>query len=298
MSHPLLSPFNHSMFSSLVFSSPLSQGWLQSGVVTLLLMFGIWGEGSLVHAEAEQPPYVSAPASAPAIDESAVKQRIRASLPDNEVVGIEPSAISNLYQVDMRSGEIFYITQDAQYLLSGDLMKIVPGTGEEAGRLGVINLTEAHRSKKRTQLLTTLQKRHLITYPAKGKVRGELFAFTDTDCIYCRKFHDEIPKLTAMGFEVSYLAWPRAGVHSSTGKDMVNIWCAKDSQKAMDKAKGGARVAGVKGDVKRCEKIVGAHRVLGEQLGVRGTPAVFLRDGRQIGGYLRAEQVAQYFQKQ
>jgi thiol:disulfide interchange protein DsbC len=41
-----------------------------------------------------------------------------------------------------------------------------------------------------------------------------------------------------------------------------------------------------------CENPVAAQYRLGQQLGVRGTPALFLEDGRYVPGYMPAQALA------
>jgi thiol:disulfide interchange protein DsbC len=65
---------------------------------------------------------------------------------------------------------------------------------------------------------------------------------------------------------------------------MEAVWCAKDRQTAITQAKLGQVV---KGD--NCGATpVGKQFELGENLGVKGTPAIFTRSGEYIGGYLPA----------
>ncbi len=222
----------------------------------------------------------------------AVKANIEARLPHQELQSVRPTLIDGLYQVELSDGEIMHMTEEGRYIVTGDLIEVVtPAQGKQA-RVGVINHTEEYRTQRRTQQLSQLDRSGVITYSAKGEKVGEVFAFTDTDCIYCRKFHAEIPKLNAMGVDVTYLAWPRAGVSSATGKEMVKIWCAKNQRRAMDQAKRGKRVTQSSADTKAaCAAVITEHMALGNQLGVRGTPALFLANGQQVGGYVQADEL-------
>jgi len=217
-----------------------------------------------------------------------IEADIRSKMPDGSVLEIKATPISNIYQVEMAGGELLHATQDGNYLLTGDILAVKPSA---TGEFSVSNLTEAYRGERRGRLIKNLDQAELITYPAKNKKIGDAYVFTDTDCGYCRKFHAEIPEMTAKGIAVHYLAWPRAGVSSKTGKTMVDIWCAKDRHKAMDSAKRGSRVSSTKEGVESCIETVSQQRKVGEQLGVRGTPAVYLEDGQQVGGYLKADQL-------
>src|SRR5690606_25103546 len=92
-----------------------------------------------------------------------------------------------------------------------------------------------------------------------------------------------------MGITVKYAAWPRAGLQSPGGQTLANVWCSKDRQDAMNKAKTSQDVP----VVASCNQNVIQDQInLGHQMGIQGTPAVFLKDGRQVGGYVPAPQLA------
>ena len=46
--------------------------------------------------------------------------------------------------------------------------------------------------------------------------RAVISVFTDIDCGFCRKLHKEVLNLNALGVEVRYLAFPRAGLDSKS----------------------------------------------------------------------------------
>jgi thiol:disulfide interchange protein DsbC len=76
---------------------------------------------------------------------------------------------------------------------------------------------------------------------------------------------------------------------------MEAVWCSKDRQDAMTRAKAGQPVEAPK----NCDGTpVRAQYELGEALGVRGTPAVFTDSGEQIGGYIPAERLLEVLKQQ
>ena len=98
---------------------------------------------------------------------------------------------------------------------------------------------------------------------------------------YCRKLHRDVPELNARGVSVRYLAFPRNGVDSAVGREMRQVWCAEDRQAAITAAKNRESVAAAS-----CNDPVARHYALGRQLGIRGTPAIYLENGRMLPGYL------------
>ena len=89
------------------------------------------------------------------------------------------------------------------------------------------------------------------------------------------------------GIEVSYLAYPRAGVGSSSYNKIVKAWCAKDKNNAMTRLKTGQSV-----DSPSCDNPVAEQYQLAVDLGIRGTPAIILENGQLISGYQPAASLA------
>ena len=216
-------------------------------------------------------------------EKAAITQKLQAILPNLQVKTIQTTPVKGLYQLEADNGMMLLVTPDGKYVISGDLLEI--------SNKGVANLTEAHRSQERKVAIKNLKDKDLVVFKAKGKEKGEVLVFTDTSCAYCRKFHSEVPELNAMGITVKYAAWPRYGLRSPAGQEMVNVWCSKDREDALTRAKNNEQVMPPAG--KTCDqKVIRDEINLGQRMGVQGTPAVFLSDGRQVGGYLPAAQLA------
>lgn len=211
---------------------------------------------------------------------SAVPAEIRAniakSFPDVKVDDVRASPMKGVYEVAM-GADIAYVSGDGRFLIAGDLYEIGTRT----------NLTEAGRQKARVQALAKLDEREMIVFKPQA-VKHTITVFTDVECGYCRKLHGEISQLNAMGVQVRYLAYPRAGPGTDDWRKMEAVWCSKDRKTAITDAKAGKEVK-----AEQCSAPVAKQFKLGEQLGVRGTPAIFTTDGDYIGGYLAPAQMVQ-----
>ena len=216
-------------------------------------------------------------------EKQAIIAKLEGTLPKMKVESLEPTPIKGLYQLETTSGELLLVSADGNYIISGDLHQL--------GDHGITNLTEKRRGSQRKEAMADLKDKDMVIFQAKGEQKGEVIVFTDTSCAYCRKFHSEVPQLNNMGITVKYVAWPRYGLQSPAGQTMVNVWCAKDRQDALTKAKSNEQVAAPAGV--QCDQNVIQNEInLGFKMGVQGTPAVFLTDGRQVGGYVPAAQLA------
>ena len=97
-----------------------------------------------------------------------------------------------------------------------------------------------------------------------------------------------MPKLNEMGIEVRYLAYPRAGVGSQSYQKIVSAWCSADRNTAITRLKARQTIPTL-----TCPNPVASQLDLGREVGVTGTPAIVLEDGRLLPGYMPAEQLAE-----
>jgi thiol:disulfide interchange protein DsbC len=200
------------------------------------------------------------------------KEELAAQLNGVEPSDITESPVEGIYQVALGSN-VAYITHDGRFILQGELYDT--RTSE--------NLTEKTRAKARVSLLSSVDNDSVIVFsPKDGEVKHTVTIFTDIDCGYCRQFHREIDKVNALGIEVRYLFYPRTGPDTESWAKAESVWCSKDRNTSLTRAKLGGNVPDATCD----EAPVGAHFDLGRQVGVRGTPALFSEDGELLGGYL------------
>ncbi len=209
-------------------------------------------------------------------DEAAVESAIKSLVPAAKIDSISESQVPNFYQVVLQ-GQVVYISADGKYLFQGSVFDIPNKT----------DLTEAAKAGLRRGALAAVGPERRIIFPAKNE-KYAVTVFTDIDCGYCRRMHGEMAEYNKRGISVEYLFFPRAGVGSEAYDKAVSVWCAADRNKAMDSAKSGGKL-----ESKTCDNPVAADYELGQQVGVSGTPAVYAKDGTQLGGYLPPEQLLQ-----
>ena len=94
-------------------------------------------------------------------------------------------------------------------------------------------------------------------------------------------------KLLELGIEVRYVAYPRGGERASSYQKMISVWCSDDRHKSLTQAKNGQNLP-----ERDCDSPVLEHYGLGNEIGISGTPALVLADGRVIPGYMEAERLA------
>jgi thiol:disulfide interchange protein DsbC len=215
-----------------------------------------------------------------AAGEKEIRAALAKAVPGLEITRVAPSEIKGMFLVESNNQQELYVNDDASFMIAGELY----GIGE--GKLA--NVSEKRKDGLRRQKMAEIRDDDRIVFPAVGETKAKVAVFTDIDCGYCRKLHNEVPRLNELGVEVSYLAYPRSGVGKSSYKKYVSAWCAKDRQQALTDAKSGKEIK-----TAECANPVADQFELGQQLGISGTPAIILQDGTLIPGYIEADRLAQ-----
>jgi thiol:disulfide interchange protein DsbC len=204
--------------------------------------------------------------------------RIRAALhkavPDMKPDKIVPAAIAGIYEVKY-GNEIYYVSDDGRFLIRGEVIDL------ERKK----NLTEDSRSAVRRVLIDSIDQSNMIIFSPK-KVKHDITVFTDVDCGYCRKMHQEIGELNNYGIEVRYLLFPRAGLNSQSYVKAQSVWCSSDRNTALTDAKLGKTLP-----EKKCANPIAKNVELADRIGLSGTPTLVLDNGEIISGYVAAEKL-------
>jgi thiol:disulfide interchange protein DsbC len=183
---------------------------------------------------------------------------------------IRKTPIAGLYEATLGS-TIIYITANGKHFILGEIYRTK----------NTENLTESRRNQMRMRAINAIDESEMVVFAPKRKTKYIVNVFTDVDCGYCAKFHKEVPLLNRAGVKVRYLAFPRAGKGSDTYNTMVSVWCADDQQKAMTDAKNRRKVKS-----KTCNHPIDKLYNLGQDVGVTGTPALVLSNGKLLPGYI------------
>ena len=179
----------------------------------------------------------------------------------------------------IRKGAIVaYISEDGRYLLQGDLIDL-----EENA-----NLSEQSRNDARVQMMSAVPNEQLIVF-SPDEVQHTVSVFTDIDCTFCRRLHSQIAQYMEQGIEVRYFLYPRNGPTSPSWAKAENVWCADDRNEALTAAKLDQEFP-----TRTCDaSIVSKHYLIGQDVGLRGTPAIVIGDGTLFSGYMPADQLKQ-----
>ena len=206
--------------------------------------------------------------------ESAIRQGFQARFPNATVESVARTPFAGIYEV-VFNGQIAYTDEKLNFVFFGNLVDV--RTGAER------NLTRERSAQLASQSLRKSSDNAIKRVRGNGK--RVLYTFEDPNCGFCRELQKEVMKLTDV--TVYTFLWPILSPDSVEKSKAV--WCSKDRAKAWDDlmSRGIAPQAGAK-----CDAPLEKNHELAQRFGIRGTPAIFLTDGRQVGsGYVPAAEL-------
>lgn len=208
--------------------------------------------------------------------EANARAAIKAIAPTMVIESVAPAAMPG-YQEVLVNGQVVYVSNDGRYLLQGSVLDMTTKT----------DLTEARKVKARQIALAKIPASQRISFPAKNE-KYKVMVFTDIDCGWCRKMHQQMAEYNKAGITVDYLFFPRAGLQGDAYTQAVAVWCSKDRRAAMTQAKAGQKLTGPT----NCKNPVADQFNLGMRLGVSGTPSIYASSGVDMRGYKPPQEMA------
>jgi thiol:disulfide interchange protein DsbC len=215
-------------------------------------------------APAEEDPFAKA------------KDALRKLAPEINFDDVRKAPLDGFVEIVL-GADILYVSEDGRYLVQGSVFDIDQRE----------DLTEVRRSGIRGEKLSKVADTDLLKYGPKA-ADHEVWVFTDIDCGYCRRLHQQMAEYNDLGIRVNYLMFPRGGIGSESYDKAVSVWCAEDPHRALTDAK-----AGEDPKPKQCDNPITSHFELGRDVGVTGTPAIITKTGVQLGGYVPPAQLRQ-----
>ena len=200
-----------------------------------------------------------------------------------QIVSLKATPLVSIYEVELSSGEILYSDISGDYLFAGDMYQT---TGS-----GLLNLSAGTRQIRTQEKIASIPDEEMIIFTPETEIKATLTVFTDVDCTYCRALHRDIDMIMEKGIQLRYLAYPRGGENAESYDKMLSVWCSDDRHKTLTQAKNGQNLPR-----RNCESPVLTHYLLGNELGISGTPALVFPDGRVIPGYVEVDRLVTMLQ--
>jgi len=212
-------------------------------------------------------------------DSSDITRLLKLRLGTENISPPVETPIKGVYQTQF-GNKFGYLIEDGRYVFIGEMFDL-----ERAQ-----NLTEISRRDGIKDELAKVSESDMSIFPAKGSEKAKLTVFTDTSCPYCQKLHQEVNYLQQAGITVRYLPYPRGGSRGPGYLALKQVWCAADKNAGMDIGKGITEGDLPAGDCDAADFVDRGYE-LGNQLGVTGTPTLYLESGEAITGYVPYQQL-------
>jgi thiol:disulfide interchange protein DsbC len=212
-------------------------------------------------------------AGAAMASEAAIRQAFQSKISEVTVESVRKSAMPGLYEV-VANGHIFYVDEKVNFVIRGVLF--------DARTSEMRNLTGARHAELSAALLR--KSTDLAIKRVRGNGRRVLYTFEDPNCGYCRQLQKELLKVS----DVTIYTFLYPILSPDSVEKSKAVWCAKDRAKAWDDLMSNGVVP--QNDAK-CDTPIEKNRDLAQRFNARGTPAVFIADGRTIGGFVAADKI-------
>lgn len=207
--------------------------------------------------------------------EAAIRKAIQGRFPDAPVESVQRTPFAGLYEVVV-GGRILYTDDKTSFIFIGNLL--------DARGVGERDLTSERSAQLNAAALSKSADQAFKRVRGSGK--RVLYTFEDPNCPWCKKLHAELNSMT--NITVYTFLIPILGPDSV--EKAKAVWCARDRALAWDEAMRGMMPAGRRD----CETPIEKNLQLMRRFGIRGTPSVFLSDGRQASaGFIPASELEQ-----
>ena len=208
-------------------------------------------------------------------DEARLRQAVQAKFPKVVVESITKTPFGGLYEVVL-GGEIIYMDAKAEFMMGGALYDIRTAN--------IRNITQDTSQRLASKALTSSHDSAIKMVRGNGK--RVIYTFEDPNCGYCKQLYKELGTMT----DITIYTFLLPILSPDSMEKSRAIWCSKDRAKAWDQM----MTKGVLTEqIKPCDGPMEKNAQLAQRFNIRGTPAIFLASGQQLGGYIPAAQIEQ-----
>lgn len=199
-------------------------------------------------------------------DIALIKLKLESKTPPWNAKSIRPSVFAGLYEVFVLGNIIYTDSSFSHVLVNGSIIKV----GSEK------NLTE-----ESLKLLSKINFNDLPFQNAieikKGSGNYKFAVFSDPDCPYCKSLEAGLSSAEITNYTAYIFLLPLRDLHPSAADKSESIWCANDKNQTwtnfMLKNTPPARL--------KCENPITANEKLAAEIGVSGTPTIYLNNGEK-----------------
>jgi thiol:disulfide interchange protein DsbC len=199
-----------------------------------------------------------------ASDIAAIKDNLSKRKPAIAAKSVKLSPLPGLYEV-YANNNIYYVDKSVKYVMVGGSI--------------IEDATQKNLTIDRLKELTRIDFSKLPLTDAieikKGTGAYKFAIFSDPDCPFCKSVEQGLDELKATDYTAYVFLLPLKELHPDAVKKSENIWCAKDKSEAWLNF----MVKSTEPEKATCENPIAKIEKLANELGVSGTPTIYLNDG-------------------
>lgn len=209
-------------------------------------------------------------------DEAAVRRMVEEKLRGSgQFEGVQKMPFADLYEVVIRTPDgpaIYYVDRAATVIIAGKVFDAKTGR----------NLTEERERKLNAVKWESLPLQWAIT-STRGSGRRKIAILSDPNCLYCKRFEEDLAKLD----DITVHILPYAIIRPESVQQAKAAWCSKDRVKAWNDL----MFRRIEPRPEReCDTPVEKLVHYGRSIGATATPTWFLESGERFSGALPIEQ--------
>ena len=194
-----------------------------------------------------------------------------------KVQSVKKSPVKGLYEVVFEGNEVYYVDENAAYLIEGSLIDL------KAKK----NITADRVADLRKVNFADLPLQDAIV-EVRGSGKNKVVVFNDIDCPFCRRLEHEFAQLTDL--TIYTLLMPVDGLHPEARAKSEQVWCNKDRVGVWTSV---MRENKPIPQVEPCETPIERTLQLAHKLGFTGTPTLVFPNGKIQAGYAPAAELQQ-----
>ena len=199
-------------------------------------------------------------------DIATIQSTLESRTPPIKARSVKPSPIAGLYEVFVQ-GNLIYTDKTFSYVIVNGAMM---DTSSKK------NLTEESLNQLTTIKFSELPLQNAIEIK-KGSGAYQFAVFSDPDCPYCKSLESGLAKAGVSDYTAYIFLYPLKTLHPDAAAKSESIWCAKDKADAWTNF----MVKGTAPEKANCDNPLAANEKLADEIGVSGTPSIYLKNGHQ-----------------
>jgi thiol:disulfide interchange protein DsbC len=189
---------------------------------------------------------------------------------------VKPAPVRGLYQVTLeRDGKtaVAYLDYGKKHLIAGQIYQIAAPAEQKL--------------KAKVPVASIPTRNALVMGNPKGKKR--LFVFTDPECPFCAKMHQELKKLVKLEPDLAiYIEMFPLKIHPNS-YDKARVILGRKSLALLEKSYAGGKLPAP--GAQDSETPVDYSISFAASIGISATPTIVLPDGRTLAGARSAEEM-------